>query len=688
MKQRLEYLSKATEIGSKEEKEIFPEYEQLEADKKALLEKYNGRVPKEKQDELAIKYKDFLDRLVKLFNEISSLRIAIEEAEEKTSIKAKEQAKQEKLDNIQNSYNGYLKGLSNFVALRLDKALSKKVNINGEVKTIAEFIEEWKKNGNLKPEKKEFKSHISRSRWNKMSQYEQELWEKAHEKGKTEYLINGYILGKTAYDYANWLLSNKSTQQVQEDKTETKKEVKNKEVTTEDGERTADSAGSIEAESRIAQNEQENTESQGKKPTETTKIEKIEDVGEKIGGSRKDAASEYKRRAEEDLAKPKSELEEFIEKTTISKIFNFDLKKLREQGISNEVVSFIKIAKQAIPAKPRNAYKRKIWVSRALAIYQMCLYANTKWDRVKEVIEKDGGIVKDIYQAYMSVGGFDGGLELNGAALHQLGKEASVYRNGKRISLEGKWRLENAGFYDDIYDTKEEAIEYLKKFAGKNAVKPKSKQIEFTVYQRRADNTLFITPKGKSNIIIQDGFKSSKEAFDYIEEHQSEMEERYKTLMSDTNVEFGENRERKGRDYRGGKDISAQEFMETFGFRGVEFGNWTNQKDRQVAINNAYDAFMDLAEVLGVSPKALSLNGKLGMAFGARGRGKFNAHYERDKVVINLTKTKGAGSLAHEWFHALDHYFATLGKADSMEFATNLHLLPKGVYRYIDKQGN
>ena len=25
-------------------------------------------------------------------------------------------------------------------------------------------------------------------------------------------------------------------------------------------------------------------------------------------------------------------------------------------------------------------------------------------------------------------------------------------------------------------------------------------------------------------------------------------------------------------------------------------------------------------------------------------------------MVINLTKTKGAGTLAHEWFHALDNY--------------------------------
>ena len=424
-----------------------------------------------------------------------------------------------------------------------------------------------------------------------------------------------------------------------------------------------------------------------KKPTEATQQEKIEDVGEKIGGARKDMAGEYKKRAEEDLAKSTSELEEFISKTPISKIFNFDFKKLREQGMSNEVVSFIKICKQAIPAKPRNLYKLKKWVSGTLSIYEMCLKANTNWDRIKELI--DNTRVGNIYQAYMAVGGFDSGLELNEAVLHQLGKETYAYRYGEKISLEGKWRVENAGAFDGIYDTKEEAIEALKKFAGKNAIKPDTKQIKFVVYRRREDNICYITPKGKSDVIIQDGFKTATEAFDYIREHQAEMEERYRTLMSDTKVEFAENRERKGRDYRRDKNISAQEFMEAFGFRGVEFGNWTNQEDRQKSINNAYDALMDLAEVLGVSPRALSLNGKLGMAFGARGTGKFNAHYEPDKVVINLTKTKGAGSLAHEWFHALDHYFATLGKAGSMAFATNLfNLLPERVHRRTDKQGN
>ena len=47
---------------------------------------------------------------------------------------------------------------------------------------------------------------------------------------------------------------------------------------TKDGERTTDSAGSIEAESRVAQNEQENTKSQGKKPN-------IRRIGRVIGSS-------------------------------------------------------------------------------------------------------------------------------------------------------------------------------------------------------------------------------------------------------------------------------------------------------------------------------------------------------------------------------------------------------------------
>lgn len=111
-------------------------------------------------------------------------------------------------------------------------------------------------------------------------------------------------------------------------------------------------------------------------------------------------------------------------------------------------------------------------------------------------------------------------------------------------------------------------------------------------------------------------------------------------------------------DSRNGRNIGAEDFMNAFGFRGVQFGNWTDQSDRQKFVNQAFDAFVDLAKVIGISPKMLSLNNELGLAFGARGYGTFAAHYELHEVVINLTKNRGAGVLAHEWWHALDNYFA------------------------------
>ena len=110
------------------------------------------------------------------------------------------------------------------------------------------------------------------------------------------------------------------------------------------------------------------------------------------------------------------------------------------------------------------------------------------------------------------------------------------------------------------------------------------------------------------------------------------------------------------------EDVSSDRLMSEFGFRGINFGRegWINQAERQAYLNHAYDALFDLAEILGVPPKALSLNGMLGIAFGAQGRGGQNAaHFVPGHNEINLTKTKGAGTLAHEWGHALDHYFAT-----------------------------
>jgi hypothetical protein len=115
-----------------------------------------------------------------------------------------------------------------------------------------------------------------------------------------------------------------------------------------------------------------------------------------------------------------------------------------------------------------------------------------------------------------------------------------------------------------------------------------------------------------------------------------------------------------------GEDISSDRLKDDFGFRGINFGEWmkgdspSKVAERQLHLNHAYDAFLDLAEILNVPPKAMSLNGMLGLAIGAQGGGKALAHFVPGVNEINLTRTGGAGALAHEWGHALDHYFGTL----------------------------
>ena len=115
------------------------------------------------------------------------------------------------------------------------------------------------------------------------------------------------------------------------------------------------------------------------------------------------------------------------------------------------------------------------------------------------------------------------------------------------------------------------------------------------------------------------------------------------------------------------REVSAETLRESFGFRGIEFGNWAAQDERRKVLALAYDALADLASILNLPHRALSLNGTMGLAFGARGGGRFAAHYEPGKLVVNMTKLRGAGSLAHEWAHALDHYLGELDRVDAYQ---------------------
>ncbi len=102
------------------------------------------------------------------------------------------------------------------------------------------------------------------------------------------------------------------------------------------------------------------------------------------------------------------------------------------------------------------------------------------------------------------------------------------------------------------------------------------------------------------------------------------------------------------------KDIDIQAILQEYSLKGFEFGRYVNNEDRYDFVLAAKSALHDLSWLL--KTQNIGISGEIGIAFGARGRGGHAAaHFEPGRNMINLTKMSGAGTLAHEYGHALDY---------------------------------
>lgn len=102
------------------------------------------------------------------------------------------------------------------------------------------------------------------------------------------------------------------------------------------------------------------------------------------------------------------------------------------------------------------------------------------------------------------------------------------------------------------------------------------------------------------------------------------------------------------------QEIDMVAILKEYHMKGFEFGNWVNQNDRHDFVHAFTRSAQIMSEIIG--SKNIGLDLLLGVAFGARGRGGAAvAHYEPGHNMINLTKEKSYGSLAHEWGHAIDY---------------------------------
>jgi|GEM_PF-889511 len=297
--------------------------------------------------------------------------------------------------------------------------------------------------------------------------------------------------------------------------------------------------------------------------------------------------------------------------------------------------------------------------------------ANKPKEAIKDLGEKIGGARKD---TALSTGKSKKTKSTDNRPTWAKRYTISEIVSSTNSNETGKWVIEDSKKTDwkgspkklGMFDSEQEAKDMLPVVAV---------GLKHRVYARRDGESGFEIWRQINDVkrvkVVNKVFDTKQDAQTYLIENANNILET-STTFGELDLPRPENTVRKGIERRKG-DAKDTDFMKVFGFRGVEFGNWNNQEERQQLLNDAYDGLLDLAEVLKIPAKAISLNGDLALAFGARGQGlsSARAHYEPAKVVINLTKMNGAGSLAHEWWHAFDHYLARQDGIASAEWVVD-----------------
>lgn len=391
---------------------------------------------------------------------------------------------------------------------------------------------------------------------------------------------------------------------------------------------------------------------------------KIDDFGEELKG-----AAKHKWGQLAESLKAEHDIEE-IKKQPLSKLFPHpDYAKMHENGIEPEKLALLAALRSFIPTKPGSPYKLNQWAEQVKGVRDLAgsiINSHASVDDIKTIFRSKPvlrsaadtiDLISQFKPAQMAEASkytihsghytyFDGKSYPGGKTLYQLVTPRGVTANISAGSMAELLPKAKAFIETQLNSDKGEAV---------------PKQAKLGIYTRRADKSVFIGYKGAMGVLpLKAGFKTPNEARAYLSENRAEIEAKLDKLRKTSREEQRKatNEPRTGIERRKG-NVTPEQFSDAFGFRGVQFGNYVEGARRQTELNDAYDSLVDMAELLNVPPKSLSLNGELGLAFGARGKGGAKAHYEPRQVVINLTKGNGAGSLAHEWFHALDNYFGT-----------------------------
>ena len=392
------------------------------------------------------------------------------------------------------------------------------------------------------------------------------------------------------------------------------------------------------------------------------------EFGHKIGGSKRDLWKARGLMVEDILEMNESEKDKFIKKDNVWP--KPDYNALKEQNIPVVAIYFRKKIRDAVSTRPSCVEKRDTYIETVRIIKNLAESIENEND-IKNAFDKivNSGLAICNHGRHYSLS--EDMREAGGSKLFRVIANASIIKLGMDIKKK-----------QFLYSDKDRILSKYT-FLQKNSL---LMNVDNTSVNNTTKDMGLKIPGGWMLICnctkekfyaIEDGACIVLSGHDYIDNFETK-EEAENMIISQENKSVPLNdektkKERKkkfvpkqlehvkrvGEEYLH-RHATADDYIKTFGFYGGEFGTWMSELDRQASLDMGYDAFMDLTKAINIEPIGIGMDGQLSIAFGARGSGSAMAHYEPLRRVINLTKTKGAGSLAHEYGHALDYILSAV----------------------------
>lgn len=390
-------------------------------------------------------------------------------------------------------------------------------------------------------------------------------------------------------------------------------------------------------------------------------MEKIKDeFGKKIGGSKRDLWKNRNLCIEDLLDMNEREVETYVKKDNVWKKPDYE-KMVKEDGVDREIVYYIKLVRDSLPTKPADSSEKYInYISKIKELLETISCVAEIQSFYPEKFKPEFIVQKSSYTvtakpAYAGL--------LTAKTLKAVKTDLVHIRrdmNKKEFCMTADQKVLNSVY---IYQYNDDC--HITQMKGYNCLIYKSGYSSYYFYERNGEFADLDFKSGewfvatKNGIVLKASFTSKEEAEAWTLKVLSGLNDVPKQAKkNDAKKKYVpeqlKNIRHTGSVFRIGS-VTGDDYLNTFTFHGGEFGNWLNDNDRQYSLDYGYDAFYDLALALDIPSEAISMGGVLSIAFGARGSGNAMAHYEPLRQVINLTKTKGAGSLAHEYGHAIDY---------------------------------